>query len=402
MRIMDIARFFAGLTILIAWHSASADENSKYRTVDGGYSQNGEVSSYRARQVHEHDLAWLQIDDKCFPATARRALAKLMLYKPHDFAFIDLDGDGIDEIIVSYGNRPTGSPEPEIEILKSKNNAWKVIGGFRGLFILTWGREDEPGSYYKITSYYNMYGHQRIAITTHGKVGYRRMIESINPMPIVSFVPFDRSPHHSLLYKSNNYGCDRPPQPINKNIKHTAILGDVDEPMRLAHMEADQGNPYAFLLLGEIYNSDFADQDNLLRAVKWYRAAADAGIPQAQFNLGMMYRDGMGVPLDYAEAEKWIEMAAKGGTRNSAISGELNFSEQEYYRRAVKGHRASAEAGVPQAQFSLGMMYQIGMGVPPDHAEAEKWIGLAVKEGTRKPAKSGQGWRKEQNITPIK
>ena len=137
-----------------------------------------------------------------------------------------------------------------------------------------------------------------------------------------------------------------------------------------------------------------------MRAAKWYRAAAEAGIPQAQFNLGIMYRDGRGVPLDYTEAEKWIAMAAKGSTRNSAMSGELNFSEQEYYRRAVKGHRAAAEAGLPQAQFSLGMMYQIGMGVPPDHAEAKKWIGLAVKEGTRKPAMSGQGWRKDQDFAP--
>ena len=43
--------------------------------------------------------------------------------------------------------------------------------------------------------------------------------------------------------------------------------------------------------------------------------------------------------------------------------------------------RARAEAGVPGAQFNLGVMYAKGRGVPQDEAAAVYWYRLAAGQG---------------------
>ena len=72
-----------------------------------------------------------------------------------------------------------------------------------------------------------------------------------------------------------------------------------------------------------------ADQD-LARAMRWYRKAAAHDHAGAQNNIGAMYRQGTGVKRDYAKAVRWFRKAAK----------KLNL-----------------------ARFNLASMYQRGRGV---------------------------------------
>ena len=48
---------------------------------------------------------------------------------------------------------------------------------------------------------------------------------------------------------------------------------------------------------------------------------------------------------------------------------------------AVKWYRLAAEQGDADAQFNLGRMYDNGEGVPQDYAEAVKWYRLAAEQG---------------------
>ena len=43
--------------------------------------------------------------------------------------------------------------------------------------------------------------------------------------------------------------------------------------------------------------------------------------------------------------------------------------------------RALAEAGATEAQYSLGVKYRTGEGVPQDAAEAVRWFRLAAEQG---------------------
>lgn len=49
--------------------------------------------------------------------------------------------------------------------------------------------------------------------------------------------------------------------------------------------------------------------------------------------------------------------------------------------RALALYRRAAEQGDPVAQYQLGLMYEIGEGVPADAGEAEYWYGQAVGQG---------------------
>ena len=50
-------------------------------------------------------------------------------------------------------------------------------------------------------------------------------------------------------------------------------------------------------------------------------------------------------------------------------------------KEAVKWYRLAAEQGHANAQFSLGVMYDNGKGVPQDYKEAVKWLRLAASQG---------------------
>ncbi len=71
-----------------------------------------------------------------------------------------------------------------------------------------------------------------------------------------------------------------------------------------------------------------------------------------------------------------------------SITRALADAERAYVRRdflkAETLYRSLAEAGVSEAQFVLGSMYDVGVGVPQDYLEALKWYRLAAKQGNVK------------------
>ena len=114
---------------------------------------------------------------------------------------------------------------------------------------------------------------------------------------------------------------------------------------------AEQGDPWAQVLLGVMYEDGEGVPQDYAEAARWYRLAAEWGHPMAQFNLGVMYDNGQGVLQDYAEAVTWY-------------------------------HRA-AEQGNERAQTNLGVMYGLGQGVLQDYATAYMWGNIAAANGAR-------------------
>ncbi len=55
---------------------------------------------------------------------------------------------------------------------------------------------------------------------------------------------------------------------------------------------------------------------------------------------------------------------------------------REDYQTALRLLRPLAAQGDASAQFTLGVMYAFGQGVPQDYAEAVKWFHLAADQGT--------------------
>lgn len=116
------------------------------------------------------------------------------------------------------------------------------------------------------------------------------------------------------------------------------------------------------------------------------RTGVAAGDAKAQHWLGWCYYDGYGVETDQQEAVRLAKLAAAqheplglqllGYCHQDGAGG---LAEDE--TKAVELYRQSAASGCAAGQTSLGYMFEIGMGVPKDSAEAARLYGLAASQG---------------------
>jgi len=78
----------------------------------------------------------------------------------------------------------------------------------------------------------------------------------------------------------------------------------------------------------------------------------------------------------------WLVAATLAGT---AVAGPLDDADSAYgrgdYATALRLWQPLADQGDAKAQFHLGVMYEIGVGVPQDAAAAVKWFRKAADQG---------------------
>jgi len=90
--------------------------------------------------------------------------------------------------------------------------------------------------------------------------------------------------------------------------------GNLAAQFRLAQRNAEKGDPFAQVSLGDKYQAGEGVPQNYVEAVKWFQEASDRGYFRAQWRLGMAYMLGKGVPRDKVMAHKWFNLAGAGGS----------------------------------------------------------------------------------------
>ena len=148
---------------------------------------------------------------------------------------------------------------------------------------------------------------------------------------------------------------------------------------------AEQGDAAAQRTLGVMYAEGQGVQQDDTEAVRWYRLAAEQGDAAAQRNLGGMYGAGQGVQQDYTEAVRWLRLAAEQGDAAAQTGLGMMYAEgqgvQEDDTEAVRWFRLAAEQGDAMAQIFLGLFAATGIeGVALDQAEADRWFRLAAEQ----------------------
>jgi TPR repeat protein len=118
-------------------------------------------------------------------------------------------------------------------------------------------------------------------------------------------------------------------------------------------------------------NGDYAT------ALQIFHRLAERGNANAQDALGRMYDKGEGVAQDKAEASRWFQMA-------DAERNGLTAYNKSDFATAMRIFRPLAERGQILAEYTIGMMYANGQGVPQDYAEALKWHRKAAEQGEPK------------------
>jgi uncharacterized protein len=108
-------------------------------------------------------------------------------------------------------------------------------------------------------------------------------------------------------------------------------------------------------------------------------------LPYDANQAGSNFRKGQ-LPFDKVEPEKAIPACLKAtssypnATRFQYQLGRA-YEKNIKYGEAVSWYRKAAEKGSPAAQYSLGVMYANGRGVPRDDAQAIAWYRKAAEQG---------------------
>lgn len=167
---------------------------------------------------------------------------------------------------------------------------------------------------------------------------------------------------------------------------------------------AESGDKESQYRLGRCYEIGENIVKNYEEAFKWYKKAADNGHVLAQERVGHFIENGIAVSKDINIALQWYQLAANQGYIVAANRLKLlnqssdinNFSNnnatilyesaQNYYKKgefpkAVEYYRKAAEIGLPEAQNSLGVCYQLGIGVTENYREAISWYKKSAEQG---------------------
>jgi hypothetical protein len=85
---------------------------------------------------------------------------------------------------------------------------------------------------------------------------------------------------------------------------------------------------------------------------------------------------------DYTTALRLAADQGDAGAQfNLGLMYDLGRGVPQDYAQALKWYRLAADRGNAWAQFNLGLMYDNGRGVPQDYAQAVKWYRLAADQG---------------------
>ena len=141
---------------------------------------------------------------------------------------------------------------------------------------------------------------------------------------------------------------------------------------------ATQGDPEAQCHIGICYYEGKGIEQDVQKAVEWFRKAAEQGYADAQNRLGVRYDRGEGVEENSKIANEWFLKAAKQGH----VKAQYNIGWHYYIgngvsedpKQAAHWFLKAAEQGHTGAQFYLGLSYFTGRGVIKDSKQAVVWF----------------------------
>jgi uncharacterized protein len=169
--------------------------------------------------------------------------------------------------------------------------------------------------------------------------------------------------------------------------------GPEDYPLAAAlyHEAALLGSVVGQYNLGLMYRYGKGVRRNYETAAQWIEKAAAEGYAPAQNAIAHMYRRGMGVPRDIDKAIKWYELAAQQELPVAQFNlGKLyqiryiSSPTEENLHAALLWLTAASENGDVDAQGTLGIIYERGLGVSRNHSRAWMWFTFAAQNGSGK------------------
>ena len=161
------------------------------------------------------------------------------------------------------------------------------------------------------------------------------------------------------------------------------------------------GHVLAHRELARCYYSGFGTEKDKQRAFHWWKKAVELGDKGSIFTLALCYSRGIGVRLNYARAIELFKRAAELGNKRAA-SEIVTLYEKKMRKltRSVYSHAMrlihmkkfdeafslllrSEDLGYPKAIYTIGVMYEFGLGTRRDKNSAVSYYEKASRDNER-------------------
>ena len=157
-------------------------------------------------------------------------------------------------------------------------------------------------------------------------------------------------------------------------------LGLRDEGVERLRAQAENGDPYAQLLLGRLYRDGPLVTPDWVEARYWFEQAAQE-LPDAQYALGkLLLADDVEVH-DREQGIRWLTQVAESGHEFAAYRLTKELLKDGNVTEALPWLTMSAEADNPYAEYLLGKLYWEGEDISQDMGQAVYWLTQAAEQG---------------------
>jgi FOG: TPR repeat, SEL1 subfamily len=149
------------------------------------------------------------------------------------------------------------------------------------------------------------------------------------------------------------------------------------EALPFCNSSAQQGSPESLYLLGSLYFSGNAVEQDKQHAIELWTLSAQKGLKVAQYGLGKAYYDGNGVKISKSNALKWWKKAAEQGDEKAMYALGIMYRDGEGVpvdlTKVFELWTVSAQKGYSNAQGGLASMYGAGIGVERNDIQSYAW-----------------------------
>lgn len=155
-----------------------------------------------------------------------------------------------------------------------------------------------------------------------------------------------------------------------------------DEGVERLRVQAEDGDPYAQLLLGRLYRDGPLVTPDWVEARYWFEQAARE-LPDAQYALGkLLLTDDVEVHAR-EQGIRWLTRAAESGHEFAAYRLAKELLKDGNVTEALSWLTMPAEADNPYAKYLLGKLCWEGEDIPPGHGAGRLLVDPGGGAGTR-------------------
>ena len=150
-------------------------------------------------------------------------------------------------------------------------------------------------------------------------------------------------------------------------------------PLTVARNEAAKGDPAAMFQIGNRYQEGDGVEQNMEKAVEWWKKADEKGHTDATYNLGVYYQGQEDLP----NAVKYLEKAiSQGSIAACHILGSCYLRHDDVEGNVQKGMdllETAAQKGYAESQLDLARIYNSGTFGTRDIDKCRYWLEKSVE-----------------------